>query len=116
MASRRPVTTNGTVAGKTTDVNSRRWEAPKLWATSSKRRSTVRTPWVVGITTEKNAPRKTTVIFDSTPIPTHSAISGRRATRGRELNRLSHGSAMYDRRRYQPKARPIGTARTTAEM
>ena len=60
---------NGIVAGPTTEVKILTCEAPKLWATSSSRRSTVRTPWTVGMITEKNAPRKTTAIFDSDAEP-----------------------------------------------
>src|SRR5216117_1506370 len=43
MPRRSPVTTNGTVEGITTEVNSRRCEAPKLRATSRLLLSTLRT-------------------------------------------------------------------------
>jgi hypothetical protein len=69
----------------------------------------VRTPWSVGITIEKNAPRNTTAIFAPGPdTPNRITRIGRRAIRGNELKKLSHGSRAYCRRRNQPAASPTG--------
>src|SRR5829696_237030 len=116
MPSRMPVTMNGTVAGATTVVNSIRLGARKLVATSSRRRSTVRTPCSVGMMIEKNAPRNTTAIFEPSPRPKKMTRIGSSATRGRELKKLSHGSSAHCSFRNQPAARPRGTASTIARM
>ena len=87
-------------------------DARKLRATSRNRRSTVRTPCIVGITIEKNAPRKTTAIFDAGPkTPNMITSTGSSAMRGRELKKFSHGSRAYCRRRNRPAAGPAGCRR-----
>jgi hypothetical protein len=41
-------------------------------------------------------------------VPTHTTINGRKATCGVALSADRNGSTAYEKRRYQPAARPSG--------
>jgi hypothetical protein len=100
--------TKGRELGRAKVVKIWRSPAPKQRAHFSSCSSMVRTPASVFTRIGKKAPRKTTAIFDSTPIPSHKMRRGKSATRGVAYKADTKGSKIAFRRRYQPKRMPRG--------
>ena len=75
------------VLGRTTDRMMSDCEAPKLRAISWWRQSTECTPATVLTMIAKIASRRTTMTFDSSPMPATRTISGMSATFGRRVDR-----------------------------